>query len=134
MEKIKMKQKEEALERMKKLEMLPACISSFEKDGKVMLSMTGILYDLNSDYQKIIDEWQKSTGNLVYHVILNHFTFGLCLSMLYVSMDDEEWEYDRQDLVTMTPLVYVKNMDDEWCSEYGCIQIRKFHGGLRRTA
>ena len=134
MEKLKDVQKKEAVERMEKLELLPMCISEFKENGKTMLSMGGILYNLNSTYQKMIDEWQEQTGNLVYHVILNRFEFGECLSMLYVSMDEEEWELDRGDLKMMTPLVYVKNLDYEPFSEYGCIQISKFFGGLRRIA
>lgn len=134
MENLKEIQKKEAVERMEKLELLPISISEFKENGKVGLSFGGILFDLKSEYQKMVDEWQEQTGNLVYHVILNHFVFGTCLSMLYVSMDEEEWEFDRQDLLTMTPLVYVKNLDDEMCSEYGCIQVEKHFGGLRRIA
>ena len=69
MEKLKDVQKKEAVERMEKLELLPMCISEFKENGKTMLSMGGILYNLNSTYQKMIDEWQEQTGNLVSEAV-----------------------------------------------------------------
>lgn len=125
-------QKSEAVERMKILKLLPACIDDFVRHGKVRMSMHGILFDLNNEYQKMIDEWEKATENLAYHVIFNDFNFGKCLSILYVSKDTDEWSEDRECLSDSYPLVYVINLDCSWCSEYGYIETVKCSGGLIR--
>ena len=46
----------------------------------------------------------------------------------------DEWEYDRNDLTEGYALAYVKNMDDDMCSEFGSIFIENRYGGLVRTA
>ncbi len=108
-------QKHEALERMKMLKLHPTVLKEFEKEDK-------------------IKEWENETGNLVYHAVFNNFEFGRCLSLFYVSQYQEEWEMDRKDLNEDYPFVYVMNIDDPCCSEYGTIGIRKAVGGILRIA
>ena len=84
--------------------------------------------------EKMVKEWEKETGNMVYHVIQNRMEFGLCYSFLYVSIYSEEWEMDNEGLKEGVPIVYVKNVDDEDCSEYGSIGIMPLAGGVLRTA
>lgn len=71
---------------------------------------------------------------MVYFVIKNRFEFGLCYAFLYVSKQADEWIYDNEDLCDGCPYAYVKNIDDECCSEYGRIGIREFFGSLVRIA
>lgn len=59
--------------------------------------------------------------------------FGELLSFLYVSQHTEEWEYERRDLKYNCPLVYVANLTDEICSEFGHIEIRPCVGGVIQT-
>ena len=130
----------EALLRMKKLDLHENAIREFKDEGKLNRSdpaignRVGVLYWLTEKEQKMVKEWEKKTGNLVYHVIKNKLTFGLCYSFLYVSKYPDEWEADNEDLENGYPLAYVKNMDDEDCSEYGSIGIRKASGGVVRVA
>lgn len=79
-------------------------------------------------------EWEEETGNIVYHVIMNRFEFGLCYSFLYVSQHADEWGLDNENLKEGHPLVYVKNKDDNSLSEYGYIGIKPSFGGLMRIA
>ena len=131
----KEQQKQEAIERMKMLKLSPNIIKEFEKENTLNLSEKGgILYWLDSDQQAIVDEFETEHDALVYHVIHNFTEFGGLYSLLYVSKHEEEWETDREDLKDGYAFVYVKNVDDNWCSEFGSICIKPQYGGLVRTA
>ncbi len=131
----KEQQKQEAIERMKMLKLSPNIIKEFEKENTLNLSENGgILYWLDSDQQAIVDEFETEHDALVYHVIHNFTEFGGLYSLLYVSKHEEEWETDREDLKDGYAFVYVKNVDDNWCSEFGSICIKPQYGGLVRTA
>ncbi len=127
-------QKAEAVKRMKKLKLIDNIIYEFEEKNVLNRSECGILYWLTDEEKKLVETWEKETGNLVYHVIINKMEFGLCYSLLYVSRHVEEWAYDNEDLNEGFPFVYVINVDDMECSEYGRIGIQNFFGGLLRTA
>lgn len=129
------KMKQEALERMKILGLHQNVLDEFEKEGKLNLSDPGAaLFWLNDKQQELVDSWESETGNLVYHVIQSHTEFGELLSFLYVSKHIEEWELDRCDLEACCPFCYVMNLDDDMCSEYGCIGIMPFIGGVLRIS
>jgi hypothetical protein len=125
----------EALLRMKNLKLHENVIKEFKETGKINLSENGgLLYWLNEEENKMVRDWEKETGNIVYHVIKNNMEFGLCYSLLYVSPHADEWQYDNEDLKEGYPLVYVKNATDNTCSEYGSIGIKSSIGGLVRVA
>lgn len=127
--------KTEALERMKMLKLHSNVINEFQNQDKVNLSENGgFLYWLNDDQKRRVAEFEKKYDALVYHVIRNITEFGELLSYLYVSDSEEEWEMDREDLTNGTALVYVENLNDKWCSEFGSIGIQPSLGGLLRTA
>ena len=81
----------------------------------------------------MISEFEKEHGGLVYLVIRTNTTIGTLYSLMYVSKTEEEWDMDRDDLPDYC-FVYVKNIDDDYCSEFGMIQIKKQFGGLVRVA
>jgi len=127
-------QKQEALERMKLLKIHSNAIREFEKDNLVNLSEhDGMLYWLNDKQKEMVTEFEKEHDAVVYHVIHNYTEFGEIYSLLYVSKYKEEWTEDKNDIKYGTALVYVKNVDDDWCSEFGSIGIRPQFGGLVRT-
>lgn len=129
----KAKQKQEALERMKMLKLHSNIIKEFDNDGIVNLSENGgLLYWLDSNQQAIVDKFEAEHDALVYHVIHDSAQFGELYSLLYVSKYMEEWGDDRNDLKDGCALVYVKNMNDDFCSEFGSIGIRPQFGGLVR--
>ncbi len=132
---MKEKQKQEAIERMKMLKLSNNVIKEFEKEGVINMSENGgILYWLDSDQQAIVDEFEKENNAVVYHVIHNFTQFGELYALLYVSDDEDEWTYDREDIKIGCALAYVKNTTDDWCSEFGSIGIKPQYGGLVRTA
>ena len=59
---------------------------------------------------------------------------GCMLSVFYVSADESEWESDREDMKTGEQLCYVKNIENEDCSEFGYICFKKSFGDLMQTA
>lgn len=129
-----LEQKAEAVKRMKKLKLIDNIIYEFEEKDVLNRSERGILYWLTDEEKNLVKTWEKETGNLVYHVIRNKMEFGLCYSLLYVSQHVDEWAYDNEDLTEGFPFVYVINVDDIGCSEYGRIGVKNFFGGLLRTA
>lgn len=124
----------EAVERMKLLNLSPRCIEAFCK-GKVWESEGyGALYEVNPDEQKLIDDFEKRHNALVYHMIHNIFEFGECYTMFYVSDSPEEWESDKVELKEGYQLVYVKNVTDDFCSEFGSVAFKQNIGGLVRIS
>lgn len=125
-------QLEEALRRMKKLGLLEEVLKEFSEEGRLYRSESGILFYLSK--QEMVEKWQKETGFIVYHVIKSQMEFGLCYSFLYVSNYQDEWRMENRELEEGCPIVYVKNVDDEICSEFGSIEIRPVCGGIVRIA
>lgn len=125
--------KKEAIKRMEFLHLHPRAIKDFEKDNVINVSFLSALYCLTEEQKQMVKQFEEESGGLVYHVIENFYEdIGHLLSFLYVSKYDEEWEDDMEDLDEMTPLVYVVNVTDEICSEYGYIRIKPYGGGLLR--
>lgn len=133
----------EAKERLATMQangLMPNVAEDFEEDGRVNVSqrsggvMPGILFWPDEEQQRAIDEFEEENSALVYHAELTETGFGRLLSMFYVSKYEEEWPLDRDDLADMRPVVYVCNMDDPLCSEFGTIAFRYANGGVVRTA
>ena len=125
---MKEEMKKEAINRMKMLKLHLNIIKEFSNEGILNLSLNAALYYLNDKQLARVQEFEQQYHTLVYHVIQN----GQMLSFLYVSQHTEEWEYDRSDLKEGYPFVYVANLTDEICSEFGHIEIRPCVGGVIR--
>ena len=128
-------QKEEAIKRMKKLELHPNVINEFITENKINKSeISGILYWLNDEEEKFVKEFEEKYNGVVYHIIKSYTNIGVLLTVFYVSHYTEEWSIDNNNIDENTQLCYVKNLSDDYCSEFGCINFRKQIGGLVRTA
>ena len=104
------RQKQEAIERMKMLQLHTNIIKEFEKDGTLNLSENGgYLYWLDSDQKAMVEDFEREYKALVYHVIHNYTEIGEMYSLLYVSKDENEWGF-------------------------GSIGVKPQYGGLVRTA
>lgn len=141
---IREKQKLEALKRLNELKVHPNVIEDF-KVGKLNRSeFGGILYWLNDDEKEVVDQFEEKTNCLVYHAIKNPTEFGELLTLLYVSEYEEEWEQEMADLSELCEfadgqkgyvvMAYVKNLDDDMCSEFGSVGIMPNYGGVKRIA
>lgn len=128
-------QKEEALKRMRKLKLHQNVIDEFNQKNELNCSvLRGALFPMPVKFKNIVKEFETQQNVLVYHTIFTPTSFGELLSILYISDNIEEWEIDNKDLEFNAPLVYVKNLDDDFCSEFGSILIESKNGGLIRIA
>ena len=129
------RQVKEAVERMKLLELYPTVINEFINEKVINKSEhIGILYWLDDDEKKFVKDFEDENNAVVYHIIKTYTTIGCMLSVFYVSADEAEWESDREDMKIGEQLCYVKNIDNDDCSEFGYICFQKNCGGLMRTA
>lgn len=129
--------KQEALARMKLLNLHPNVVNEFRNENKLNYSegTLGILYWATDEMKQIVESFEKKTGYTVYHLIDNNSEeIGHMLTLLYVSTEMEEWTYDRRDIQDGCPLAYVENMTYPDCSEFGSVGARPANGGVVRTA
>ena len=129
--------KQEAIKRMKVLDLYAPYIKAFkDKDEIFMSEMTGGVYEFSDDTELVakIKEFEAEYNALVYHVIHTFTQFGELYSFLYISDHEDEWEMDNAGLEEGYALAYVWNKDDEWCSEFGDIGVKGKFGGIVRTA
>lgn len=134
MEELKIKQKQEAIERMKMLKIYLQAIKEFEKENVINVSEHGgILFWLDDEQQAMVKRFEEKYNAVVYHVIHNYTEFGELYSLLYVSQHENEWDYDKDDIKHNIALSYVVNINEESFSEFGSIGIRPQFGGVIRT-
>ena len=134
MEELKIKQKQEAIERMKMLKIYSQAIKEFEKENVINVSEHGgILFWLDDEQQAMVKRFEEKYNAVVYHVIHNYTEFGELYSLLYVSQHENEWDYDKDDIKHNIALCYVVNKNEENFSEFGSIGIRPQFGGVIRT-
>ena len=126
------KMKKEALVRMKILDLHENALRDLEQEDVVNASFFGALYFLHDGQKARVRQFEEESGGLVYHVIQKYTDLGEMLSFLYVSKYQDEWPRDRVDLKEGIPLVYVANLTDETCSEYGSIGVKPYLGGVLR--
>lgn len=135
MKRIVEKAKKEAIERMKILKLFKNVITDFKDDDRLNKSEDlGFLYWLYDEEEEMVKKFEKEHECVVYHVILSRTNIGTMYSLLYVSLDDEAWEEDREDLQNGQVLAYVVNKAAPECSEIGYIGIKPQIGGLVRVA
>lgn len=130
----KQKQKQEAIKRMKQLGLYTNAIREFEKDNVLSRSDNGILFWLTDEEKRLVSKFEREYDIVVYHVIRNNTKFGMLLSLLYVSNDEDEWKMDQEDIQQRTPIAYVYNVNEPMFSEFGSIGVENRYGGLVRTA
>lgn len=134
MENLKLEQKQEALNRMRMLDIYSPAIKEFEKENVVNKSEHGgMLYWLDENEQEFVKEFEEKYNAVVYHIIHNYTEFGELYSLLFVSQHKEEWDWDNEDIKNNIAMVYVKNIDEDAFSEFGSIGIKSQFGGLVRT-
>lgn len=139
-------QKAEAIKRLELLKLLPNVITDFKNNDTVYYSerqnkiFDGILYWISNDedYERLVKEFEENYDALVYHAQLTRFSYGLCLSMLFVSKYQEEWEMERDAITNpydgvIDTYAYVANLNEPDFSEIGRIGIVRKNGGISRV-
>lgn len=125
--------REEAVSRMEKLRIIKDVISCFKKNGHLMQSEAGILYDLDKEAETAVQNVKDAMHCIPYHVVVSHFRIGTMYTVLYVSDDPESWSVER---VARDGAVraYVYNATYPICSEFGDVFVQETQGRLIRTA
>ena len=133
-----MTQKEVAISAMKSLDILPAYINKFKKDGTITLFERFACFYIEEDNEpellKKIKEFEAEYGSIVYAVTHTFTEFGELYEFLHISKYEEEWEMTLEDVKDGYAFSYVWNKTNEWCSEFGTITVRSFGGGIKRMA
>ena len=141
---LKEKQKQEALERMKMLNIMGKVRNDFRTSNKIYYSerqsafFNAILYwlDNKKEFVKIVRDFEAKTGGMVYHAQLTHTIDGDLLSLFYVSKNEKEWDMDKDDIQNECAFVYCANVGEdgnELFYDYGTIGIKSSMGGITRT-
>ena len=127
--------REEAVRRMRRLGVHINVVNEFRKGKLNKSEFGGFLYWLNEEEQKMVKDYEaESEGKrLVYHVIHQFTNLGELYNLLYVYLDDEDWETDNEWLAAGEVVAYTVNKTMPDCSEAGCIGIQPSIGGLIRT-
>ena len=129
----------EAINRMEKLKIHEPVIEEFKtclkREYSEPTQLGGILYWVDNEptWAKIVEDFENEYHALVYHVIHSYTSFGELLNLLYVSDDEEEWEYDNSDIDDGYVFSYVVNLSEPLFSEFGTIGVKNVSGGLIRT-
>ena len=136
------KKKEEAVKRMRAMNVFGVYRKSFKESGRLQVSEPpyGALYYLDDvEDKELIDyikEFENGGENLVYLVVRTWFVeLGKIDSLFYVSDHEEEWAMDWEDMKDNIQVVNCYNWNDPWCSEIGSIMFTQTAaGGIRRIA
>lgn len=133
----------EAVDRLNYLTVYPDAVTDFATNGKVWVSDTGnsryelMLTPADDDMQKQIDDYQETTGNLVYHVIHGNYTVaGTPMTMdsfLIVSPYKNEWKLEHNDMKYGVVAGYVINQTFPEFSEHGVVCVEPVFNGLVRN-
>ncbi len=123
--------KEEAIKRMKMLELDKEIIVSYKDKNKLCCSEKDKIIDVPERIVKDIGEWQDKFGNLVYHVIHSDFIYETyeCLS---VSCYKEDWSYERGLIEDSWVMSHSINVIVPEYTESGSICVKNNKGILTR--
>jgi|GEM_PF-4318229 len=85
------------------------------------------------DVLNIVKDFERDYGSTVYAVTTEHFSFGLCHTLLYVSKYSEDWEKEFVEHINVFfAYAYVYNKTFPYNSDVGRVSICSFYGNLRR--
>lgn len=130
---LKERQKMEAIYRLQILNMQQDVIKEFVEENKIKCSINSDLKEfLIPDLNYIIKKFEKYNNYLVYHSIFSVTKVEKTLSLLYVSKHFNEWEMDIQYLLNNTPIVYIENLNNAFCSKFDFIKIKPLNNTLIR--
>lgn len=128
--------KQQAIKQMKQIGILDDYIQEFENNNMICyFEEFGGYWAFQRP--EVLEKARKieEKYNCVVYAITHEFTeFGECYSFLIVSDYKSEWEYSfsQQSKNIFYTYAYVWNKDDDFCSEFGTIEIQSFGGGIRR--
>ncbi len=135
---LRQQQKEVAIKLMETMDLYKPYIKAFKEHDTITMyeQYCGFYIDEKEEIYSNIIKFEEEHNCLVYAVTHELTDFGECYDYLIVPQNKEEWEtllfYSNKTEHVI--FAYVRNVDDEWCSEFGDITVKQFGGGLARVA
>lgn len=130
----RIKQRKEAIRRMKALGISKKAIEALEQRDQIAVSVAGnITFLMKDTIRDMIKIFEEKYNTYVYHCIYCETDFGILYNLLYVSKYEDEWEYEFEDLKNGVPTAYVINETVPYYSESGSIGVKSLFGALIRT-
>ena len=129
------KQKDKAIELMKRMDIHKPYIQGFRENGMVCFfeRFGGYWADQKPELYTKMKEIEQKYRCMVYAITHEWLEFGECYSFLIVTAYPEEWAtLVHSNGNEHTAFAYVWNKDDDWCSEFGTVMVQSFGGGIRR--
>ena len=99
--------------------------------GRVYLDMCTLGLDPINVYHKRKE--LESEGKRILLIVGNNTEFGYLVSFVLEDTEGEEHILTVEDALDKPVLAYVQNVHDDWCSEYGFIQVTKVGNHYRRV-
>ncbi len=133
----KEQRKEVALKALKQLDIYKPYIEGFKDNDQVCFyeNFSGYWVYQEPEIEAKMKEIEKKYNCTVYAITHEYTEFGECYDFLIVTDYPEEWnEVVCSEGNRHYVFAYVRNKDDEWCSEFGTIGVQSFGGGIRRIA
>ena len=127
--------KEEAIKRMRAMNIYSDAIKQFKNADIVMVSEPplGGLFWLNDEEKEMVSKFEQENNALVYLVVRSFTNLGIMDNIFYVSDYQDEWFMDNADIDEHYACVYVTNHDMPDCSEFGSIAWKSVGGGVLRV-
>ena len=123
--------KQEAIQRMKNMQIRDDVIDSF-KNGKITMSSKGNIYEVPQEKLEFVKEHEKEIGVMIYHVIHSFANIGETYEFLFVSNYREDWNYERSLVKKNIIYCYSENVTHPDWSEAGSILVENVNGSLLR--
>lgn len=127
--------KAKAIEVMTALDIYKPYIKGFKENDQVCFfeSFGGYWVFQESKIEAKMHEIEEKYDCLVYAITHEYTQFGELYDFLIITDYKEEWdELPQKKASRHYAFAYVWNKDDEWCSEFGTIEIQSAFGGVKR--
>ena len=124
-----------AIEIMTTLDIYKPYIKGFKDNDHVCFfeRFAGYWVYQEPEIEAKMHEIEKKYNCLVYAITHEFTEFGELYSFLIVTDYKCEWKtLVHSSGNRHTAFAYVWNKDNDWCSEFGTIEVQSFGGGIRR--
>lgn len=131
----RIKQRNEAIKRMKMLGMSQKVIDALKKSDQIAVSIAGnITFQIKDEIRDMIKQYEQKNNAYVYHCIYCETEWDdILYNLLYVCKYEDDWKYELEDLKNGIVSARVINESVPYFSESGSIGVKPLCGALIRT-
>lgn len=128
--------KQEAIRYLKELGIFKPYINGFENKDMICFfeEFGGYWLYQEPEIAAKVKTFEEETGHLVYAVTHEHTVFGEIWGFLFVSkyVEDGTESVCKHENDHFFVDAYAWNKTDDWCSEFGSIEVVSMGGGIKR--